>query len=178
MLIPESLSPLLLVQLVVPANNFAATIRTYTHLHASAHSPPHFRHTAKTNPTTIIKMAANYSTVDYSTADYYGTGTLPMPVPTGGKATAYPYYNSGDSTYSVSPPEGDASVSSGTGGVASYGAPSSYAGGSSYAGSSNGDYDSAASAGNVDLQEYMQDRFTHQFDAVALDRAVATQTKT
>jgi hypothetical protein len=116
----------------------------------------------------------------YSAEYYAAAGTLPMPVPQGGKASAqhYPYY-SGDSTYSVSPPEGDshASVSSGSGGAGTYSSVGYSA--SSYAGSSAGDYgDSHASASNVDLQEYMQERFATRINPLPLDHSVAKQAKT
>ncbi|KAJ2899441.1 Biogenesis of lysosome-related organelles complex 1 subunit KXD1 [Zalerion maritima] len=104
---------------------------------------------------------------------YYEGYTEPLPVPAGGKDAAYnAYYNNG-STYSVSPPEADPSVSSGVG----Y---SSTGGGTySYAGSTTGDYDSSAgSAAGIDFNEYMQDRFAESFDPIPLDRSVARQAQT
>ena len=79
-----------------------------------------------------------------------------MPVPS---KESYPtYYQGGGSTYSVSPPEMEASVSSGSGsGMAPSYSNSGYSAASpSYAGSAVGDLDSVGSAGGVDFQEYMQ----------------------
>ncbi|KAJ9149783.1 Biogenesis of lysosome-related organelles complex 1 subunit KXD1 [Pleurostoma richardsiae] len=111
-------------------------------------------------------MSSPYSTQYYS-------GTLPMPVPT---KDQYPNYYQTDSTYSVSPPEGDASVSSGSG-VPSY-SNSGYSATASYAGSSHGDYDSAGSASGVDFNEYMHDRFAESFNPLPLDKAMAVQAQT
>jgi len=113
----------------------------------------------------------------YSTADYY-SATLPLAVP--GKEE-YPagYYNGGHDGYSVSPPEyasEHGSTSSSSGG-ASYSHGYS-ATGSSYAGSSQGDYDSSASAGNVDFHDYMQDRFAESFNPIPLDKSMAKQAQT
>ncbi len=110
---------------------------------------------------------------------YYATGALPIPP---SKGSHYPYQSpasyypsgSGESTYSVSPPEGDldASVSSASG----YG--NSYSVTTSYAGSSQGEYDTAGSAGGIDLSEYMQERFAATFDPLALDKCTAKQAQT
>jgi hypothetical protein len=111
----------------------------------------------------------------YSTQYYATTGALP--IPTGKPQYQQPsYYTSGDSTYSVSPPEDlDASVSSASG-VASYG--NSYSVTTSYAGSSQGEYDSTGSASGVDLNEYMQERFAATFDPLPLDKCTAKQAQT
>ncbi|KAL2256895.1 hypothetical protein VTK26DRAFT_960 [Humicola hyalothermophila] len=115
----------------------------------------------------------------YNTPQYYANA-LPIPPAKGGQY-AYPtYYNSGDSTYSVSPPEDlDASVTSGSG-AGSYGHSgfSATTAGSSYAGSSQGEYDSACSASGVDLNEYMQERFANTFDPLPLDKCTAKQAQT
>jgi len=118
----------------------------------------------------------------YSTQYYSATGALPIPS-AGGKDHygQYPsYYNSGDSNYSVSPPEDlDVSVSSGTaGGMTSHGGYSTYSvPASSYAGSINqGEYDSTVgSARDIDLNDYMQDRFADSFDPLPLDKVTAKQ---
>lgn len=110
----------------------------------------------------------------YSPTQYY-SGTLPMPVP--GKGQHAPYYRS-DSTYSVSPPEADVSVSSGSG-VPSYSSHSGYSTTASYAGSSHsGDYDSERSASGVDFNEYLHEHLAGSFDPLGLDKAVATQAQT
>lgn len=116
----------------------------------------------------------------YSPTQYY-TGTLPMPVPGKGQHPSS-YYHHADSTYSVSPPEADVSVSSGSG-VPSYSAHSGYSATASYAGSSHsGDYelysDTHRSASGVDFNEYMHDHLTSSFDPLGLDKAVATQAQT
>ncbi|KAL2024085.1 hypothetical protein VTK56DRAFT_9865 [Thermocarpiscus australiensis] len=114
-------------------------------------------------------MSSPYST------QYYAAGALPIPA---GKGQYQPpsYYASGDSTYSVSPPEDpDASVSSSSV-VASYG--NSYSVTTSYASSSRGEYDSAGSASGIDLNEYMQERFAATFDPLPLDKCTATQAQT
>ncbi|KAK3371829.1 hypothetical protein B0T24DRAFT_531411 [Lasiosphaeria ovina] len=112
----------------------------------------------------------------YSGQYYAASGALPIPAGKGQYQYQYPtYYASGDSTYSVSPPEDlDASVTSGSG-VASYGHSGFSATTSSYAGSSQGEYDSAGSANGVDLNEYMQDRFADTFNPIPLDKCTATQ---
>ncbi|ROV96914.1 hypothetical protein VSDG_04155 [Cytospora chrysosperma] len=109
----------------------------------------------------------------YSPTQYY-SGTLPMPVPSKGQ---YPGYSHADSTYSVSPPEADPSVSSGSGGVPSY-SNSGYSATASYAGSSQEDYESERSASGVDFNEYMQEQLTQSFDPLGLDKAMATQAQT
>ncbi len=107
---------------------------------------------------------------------YYATGALPIPPSKGSHYQTSPsYYPTGsESTYSVSPPEGDldASVSSASG----YG--NSYSVTTSYAGSSQGEYDTAGSAGGIDLSEYMQERFAATFDPLALDKCTAKQAQT
>lgn len=112
-------------------------------------------------------------------ASYYSTtGALPIAVPSG-KGVEYPsYYQSGDSTYSVSPPEVDASVSSGSAMVPSYSNSGYSATASSYAGSSQGDYDSNGSTSGIDFNEYMQDRFADNFNPIPLDKCMATQAQT
>jgi hypothetical protein len=105
-------------------------------------------------------------------SQYYAAGALPIP-PSKGQYQSPSYYTSGDSTYSVSPPEDlDASVSSASG----YG--NSYSVTTSYAGSSQGEYDSTGSASGIDLNEYMQERFAATFDPIALDKCTAKQAQT
>ncbi|TQN72907.1 Biogenesis of lysosome-related organelles complex 1 subunit KXD1 [Colletotrichum shisoi] len=112
-----------------------------------------------------------------SSSHYNSHYSLPMPVPSH-KGQHYPGYSS---TYSVSPPETDESVSSGTG--PSY-SNSGYSGGysvanSSYAGSNSGDFESTHhSASGVDFNDYMQDRFAQTFDPIPLDRNIAVQAQT
>ncbi|TPX08884.1 uncharacterized protein E0L32_009702 [Thyridium curvatum] len=106
-------------------------------------------------------------------ASQYYAGTLPMPVPSKDEYAAY--YQGGHDAYSVSPPESE-NVSSASG-VASYSSPG-YSATASYAGSSHGDYDTAASASGIDLNEYMQERFAETFDPQQLDRCVALQAQT
>jgi len=102
----------------------------------------------------------------------YSYQTLPIAVPT--KPQPSPYYPTQHQSYSVSPPEAPESVSTGSGMNASYSAASS-----SYAGSQSGEYESGTSSANgVDLQEYMQDRFTGAFDPLPLDRTLAVQAQT
>ncbi|PSR85601.1 hypothetical protein BD289DRAFT_368274 [Coniella lustricola] len=108
----------------------------------------------------------------YSPTQYYSS-TLPMPVPT---KSGYPTYYHTESTYSVSPPEADVSVSSGSG-VPSY-SNSGYSATASYAGSSHGDYESERSASGVDFNEYMHEHLANAFDPLPLDKAVATQAQT
>jgi len=109
---------------------------------------------------------------------YPGTGAVPMPVPAG-KGSQYPdYYQNLEGTYSVSPPEVDASVSSGSNMLPSYSNSGYSVTTSSYAGSSQGDYDSAGSASGVDFNEYMQDRFADTFDPLPLDKCMAVQAQT
>lgn len=117
-------------------------------------------------------MSAHYSS-QYFTA----TGAVPIAVPAG-KGQYPSYYQSGDSTYSVSPPEVAESVSSGSAMLPSYSNSGYSATASSYAGSSQGDYDSAGSAAGVDFNEYMQDRFAATFDPIPLDKCMAVQAQT
>ncbi|KAK3941722.1 hypothetical protein QBC46DRAFT_91585 [Diplogelasinospora grovesii] len=121
-------------------------------------------------------MSSPY-TSQYSSQYYPATDALPIPA--GKSQYQYPtYYTSGDSTYSVSPPEDlDASGSS-TSGVASYGNSSYSVATSSYAGSSHGEFDSAGSVSGVDLNEYMQDRFVDTFNPLPLDKCMAVQAQT
>ncbi|CAN8104613.1 unnamed protein product [Discula destructiva] len=111
----------------------------------------------------------------YSPTQFYSS-TLPMPVPGKGQ---HPSYYQTDSTYSVSPPEVDVSVSSGSG-VPSYSSHSGYST-ASYAGSTHsGDYESDGhrSASGVDFNEYMHEHLASSFDPLGLDKAVATQAQT
>jgi len=106
----------------------------------------------------------------------YQTSPLPIAVPSKPQyASYYPQQNQG---YSVSPPEVAESVTSGSGMTASYGHSGYSAASSSYAGSQSGEYDSTSSANGVDMQEYMQDRFTGAFDPLPLDRTLAVQAQT
>ncbi|KAK1968635.1 hypothetical protein LZ32DRAFT_615319 [Colletotrichum eremochloae] len=99
--------------------------------------------------------------------------SLPLPVPSH-KGQHYPSYGS---AYSVSPPETDESVSSGTG--PSYSNSGYSVANSSYAGSSSGDFESTHhSASGVDFNDYMQDRFAQTFDPIPLDRNIAVQAQT
>jgi biogenesis of lysosome-related organelles complex 1 subunit KXD1 len=98
-----------------------------------------------------------------------------MTVPAG-KVDYSAYYGS-DGTYSVSPPEYAGSETSESG-VGSYSSPNYSTTNSTYAGSSQGDYESAGSAGGVDLNDYMQDRFTTAFNPVELDKGIAAQAQT
>lgn len=114
----------------------------------------------------------------YSPTQFYSS-TLPLPVP--GSKGQHPSFYHTDSTYSVSPPEADVSLSSGSGGVPSYSSHSAgYSGSSaSYAGSSHsGDYESERSASGVDFNEYMHEHLASAFDPLGLDKAVATQAQT
>lgn len=71
-------------------------------------------------------------------------------------------------TYAVSPPESAASVSSGG---PTYSTASNYSGTTSYAGS---EYE--RSANNVDLQDYVSERFSQMnIDPLPLDRSLARQ---
>lgn len=101
---------------------------------------------------------------------YYQTTSLPIAVP-----QKQPYYTPQSHTYAASPPEAPESVSTGT---TSYGNSAYSATSSSYAGSASGEYDSSASANGVDMQEYMQERFTGAFDPLPLDRTLALQAQT
>lgn len=102
---------------------------------------------------------------------YYQTTSLPIAVP-----HKQPYYTpQTHGGYAISPPEAPESVTTGT---TSYGH-SAYSATGSYAGSaSGGEYDSSASANGVDMQEYMQDRFTGAFNPLPLDRTLAVQAQT
>jgi hypothetical protein len=111
----------------------------------------------------------SYYQASYQTA-------LPIAVPSKPQyASYYPQQHQG---YSVSPPEVAESVTSGSGMTPSYGHSGYSAASSSYAGSQSGEYDSASSASGVDMQEYMQDRFTGAFDPLPLDRTLAVQAQT
>lgn len=103
---------------------------------------------------------------------YYQTTSLPISVPT--KQPAY-YSTPQTYGYAVSPPEVADSVTTGTG---TYGHSAYSATSSSYAGSASGDYDSTSSANGVDMQEYMQDRFSGAFDPLPLDRTLVKQAQT
>ncbi|KAI9648213.1 hypothetical protein NHQ30_002845 [Ciborinia camelliae] len=106
---------------------------------------------------------------------YYQTTPLPIPVPT--KSQQVSYYTPQNTTYGVSPPEAPESVTTGSGMTPAYGNSTYSATSSSYAGSASGEYDST-SANGVDLQEYMQDRFSGTFDPLPLDRTLAVQAQT
>ncbi|KAL2129977.1 hypothetical protein VTI74DRAFT_7046 [Chaetomium olivicolor] len=114
---------------------------------------------------------------------YYPSGALPIPPPSKGHHSQFPnpgYYTSADSTYSVSPPEDplNSSVSSASGYGNSYSVTTSGTN-SSYASSSQGEYDSSVcSAGGVDLNEYMQERFAATFDPIPLDKCTVKQAQT
>ncbi|KAI9746036.1 MAG: hypothetical protein M1818_000717 [Claussenomyces sp. TS43310] len=117
-------------------------------------------------------MSYQYATVP----QYYQTsGSLPMAVPA--KSQYYSYAPATRGAYAVSPTDGADSV---TGSSRNSGYNSGYsATSSSYAGSASGDYDSSSSSANgVDLQDYMQDRFSTAFDPVPLDRSLVTQAQT
>lgn len=117
----------------------------------------------------------------------FQTAGYSMPITVPGKGNQYPSY----SQYSMSPPECDDSLSS-VSGVPSYshtGFPGSSAAGSGYGAgtylpgsavpsSASADYDSAVSASGVDFQDYMQDRFSHSFNPIPLDRSMAVQAQT
>jgi hypothetical protein len=104
---------------------------------------------------------------------YYQATTLPITVPA--KQPAY-YATPQQYAYAASPPEAADSVTTGS---ATYGNSAYSATSSSYAGSASGyEYDSTSSANGVDMQEYMQDRFTGAFDPLPLDRTLAMQAQT
>lgn len=115
----------------------------------------------------------------------YYPEALPIPSSKAQYDYNYPSYYD-ESSYSVSPPEGPETVaSSSSGGAASYGTPSygssATAAGmytaSSHAGSC--DYDSSqASANGIDLNEYMQDRFSEVFNPLPLDSCTVKQAQT
>lgn len=105
---------------------------------------------------------------------YNASYSLPMHIPSKGRGFDY-----NSSAYSISPPEAEESVSSGTGPSYTYSQPSGYSvANSSYAGSNSGDFDSAGSASGIDFNEYMQDRFAQSFDPIPLDRNIAVQAQT
>jgi hypothetical protein len=107
---------------------------------------------------------------------YYQT-SLPIAVPS--KVQYASYYPQQHQGYAVSPPEVAESVTSSSGMTPSYGHSGYSATSSSYAGSaSHSEYDSTSSANGVDMQEYMQDRFTGAFDPLPLDRTLAKQAQT
>jgi biogenesis of lysosome-related organelles complex 1 subunit KXD1 len=110
--------------------------------------------------------------------NYYQTTSLPIAVPH--KVQYSQYHTPQTYTYAVSPPEAPESVTTGSG-APSYGNSAYSATSSSYAGSMSGysGYDdSQSSANNVDMQEYMQDRFAGACDPLPLDRTLAMQTQT
>lgn len=116
------------------------------------------------------------STYGSTYGSYYQTST-PIAVPA--KAPQYHYYQpSQQQAYAVSPPEASDSVNSSSGMTPTYGQSAYSATSSSYAGSASGEYDSTYSANGVDLQEYMQDRFSGTFDPLPLDRTLAVQAQT
>lgn len=104
-----------------------------------------------------------------------------MPITVPGKGNQYPAY----SQYSMSPPECDDALSSVSGvpsyshhGFSSASATSAGAGGSYYPVSA-AEYDTTGgSASGVDFQDYMQDRFSHSFNPIPLDRSMAVQAQT
>lgn len=104
-----------------------------------------------------------------------------MPIPHSGKYQYDGYYQSTDSTYSVSPPEVDGSITSGSG-IPSYSNSAYSMTNSSYAGSNAGDYsqcdDSSISVSGIDMNEYMQDRFHEAYDPIPLDRTTVVQAQT
>lgn len=103
---------------------------------------------------------------------YYQTTSLPIAVP-----QKQQYYTPQNHGYAVSPPEVAESVTTGSGIAPSYGNSQYSATSSSYAGSAS-EYDSTSSANGVDMQEYMQDRFTGAFNPIPLDRTLAVQAQT
>jgi hypothetical protein len=108
---------------------------------------------------------------------YYQT-SLPVAVPH--KVQYSQYHTPQTYSYSVSPPEAPESVTTGSG-IPSYGNSAYSATSSSYAGSVSGysGYDeSHSSANNVDMQEYMQERFAGACDPLPLDRTLAMQAQT
>jgi hypothetical protein len=105
---------------------------------------------------------------------YYQTSSLPIAVPSKPQQGQY-YYPPQNHGYAVSPPEVAESVTTGSG---AYGNSAYSATSSSYAGSASGEYDSTSSANGVDMQEYMQDRFSGAFDPLPLDRTLVVQAQT
>lgn len=111
--------------------------------------------------------------------NYYQTTSLPIAVPH--KVQYSQYHTPQQYSYAVSPPEAPESVTTGSGMAPSYGNSAYSATSSSYAGSMSGysGYDeSQSSANNVDMQEYMQDRFAGSCDPLPLDRTLAMQAQT
>jgi hypothetical protein len=107
--------------------------------------------------------------------NYYQT-SLPIAVPH--KVQYSQYHTPQTYSYAVSPPEAPESVTTGSGMTPSYGNSAYSATSSSYAGSTSGYDDSHTSANNVDMQEYMQDRFAGACDPLPLDHTLAMQTQT
>ncbi|TQV95077.1 hypothetical protein V2A60_009849 [Cordyceps javanica] len=115
---------------------------------------------------------------------HYQTAGYSMPINVPGKGNQYPAY----SQYSMSPPECDDSASSVSGvpsyshaGFSSASATSYYLPGSavfSSSSSTGAEFDSVGSASGVDFQDYMQDRFSHSFNPIPLDRSMAVQAQT
>ncbi|KAK0741639.1 hypothetical protein B0T21DRAFT_282969 [Apiosordaria backusii] len=120
----------------------------------------------------------------FTSPTYYPTpSSLPIPPskPSYGQSPYPSYYppnvgGGADSTYSASPPEllddGHSLVSTGGG---------SYSVGPSASVSSSGDYyygGGGGAAANVDLNEYMQERFAGSFDPVGLDKCTVKQAQT
>jgi len=108
--------------------------------------------------------------------NYYQTTSLPIAVPH--KVQYSQYHTPQTYSYAVSPPEAPESVTASSGMTPSYGNSAYSATSSSYAGSTSGYEDSQSSANNVDMQEYMQDRFAGACDPLPLDRTLAMQTQT
>lgn len=106
----------------------------------------------------------------------YATTSLPIAVPN--KSPHAQYYTPQNHTYGISPPEVAESVTTGSSMTPAYGQSQYSATNSSYAGSSSGEYDSSASANGLDMQEYVQDRFSGAFDPLPLDRTLAVQAQT
>lgn len=81
----------------------------------------------------------------------------------------------GRDPYSSSPPEASSNRSSAYGGSV-YSATSN----SSYAGSLSDEYESRSSGSSrgVDLQDYMEDRFSNAYDPLPLDRTLVQQAQT
>ncbi|OAA63083.1 putative domain KxDL [Cordyceps fumosorosea ARSEF 2679] len=113
---------------------------------------------------------------------HYQTAGYSMPISVPGKGNAYPSY----SQYSMSPPECDDAASSVSGAhsyshaglssaSASSAAASYYLPGSAVPSSTGADFDSAGSASGIDFQDYMQDRLSHSFNPIPLDRSTAVQ---
>jgi len=110
---------------------------------------------------------------------YYQT-TSPIAVPHKVSYTQYhtPQYSQYPG-YAASPPEAPESVTTGSGMSATYGNSAYSATSGSYAGSASGEYETTSSAANgVDMQEYMQERFSGAFDPIPLDRTMAVQAQT